>query len=172
LGAAKLKSFLSDMKNSQAKVIGPELIFDKIYDSIGFNDMENELFRHLVITRLFHSGSKLEAIDYLQRFLGTYRNIGEIYRFLDTLNSQLKEQAEQIAFDHTKSVLGGEIRIVFHDFTILHFEISDENDLHRIGFSNAGKHKRPQIYLELLVGLHGFTIGYEIFGGNIYVPVN
>jgi hypothetical protein len=69
----KLRSFFSDLKNSQVQVIGPELIFGKIYNFIGFNKIENELFRHLVITRLFHPGSKLKAIDYLQRFLGVYK---------------------------------------------------------------------------------------------------
>jgi len=165
---AKLRSYLGVMKNSQVQVIGPELIFGKIYDSIGFNQIENELFRHLVITRLFHPGSKLKAIDYLQRFLGVHKDISEIYRFLDKLNSQLKEQVEQIAFEHTKAVLGGEISIVFYDLTTLHFEAADEDDLRRTGFSKVGKHKNPQIYLGLLVGLHGFAIGYDIFEGNIY----
>ena len=86
---AKLESFISDLSNSQVQVIGPELIFGKIYDTIGFNQVESDLFRHLVITRLFHHGSKLEAIDYLQRFSGVSKYISEIYRFLDKLNSQL-----------------------------------------------------------------------------------
>ncbi len=65
---AKLESFISDLSNSQVQVIGPELIFGKIYNAIGFNQIENDMFRHLVITRLFHTGSKLKAIDYLYRF--------------------------------------------------------------------------------------------------------
>lgn len=164
----KLKSYLSTLKNSHVQVIGPELIFGRIYDSIGFNQIDSELFRHLVITRLFHPGSKLKAIDYLQRFLGVYKSISEIYRFLDRLNSQLKTQVEQIAFEHTKGVLGGKISIVFYDLTTLHFEAADEDDLRRTGFSKVGKHKNPQIYLGLLVGLQGFAIGYDIFEGNIY----
>ena len=66
---AYLSSFLSSLKNSQIQVIGPELIFGKIYDAIGFNQIENDLFRHLVITRLFQPGSKLKTIDYMNRFL-------------------------------------------------------------------------------------------------------
>jgi transposase len=165
---AKLESFISDLSNSQVQVIGPELIFGKIYDTIGFNQVESDLFRHLVITRLFHPGSKLKAIDYLQRFLGVNKDVSEIYRFLDKLNSQLKDQVEQIAFEHTKRVLGGEISIVFYDMTTLHFEATDEDDLRRTGFSKVGKHKNPQIYLGLLVGLQGFVIGYDIFEGNIF----
>ena len=32
-------------------LIGPELLIGKIFDEIGFNKIEDELFRHLVITR-------------------------------------------------------------------------------------------------------------------------
>lgn len=165
---AKIESFIGDLSNDQVQVIGPELIFGRIYDAIGFSQIENDLFRHLVITRLFHPGSKLKAIDYLHRFLNVDLQVDEIYRFLDQLRGQLKDQVEQIAFEHTERVLGGEISIVFYDLTTLHFEAADEDDLRRTGFSKVGKHKNPQIYLGLLVGLHGFAIGYDIFEGNIY----
>lgn len=165
---AKLEIFISTLKNSQVQVIGPELIFGKIYNAIGFNHVESDLFRHLVITRLYQPGSKLKTIDYLQRFLGIDKDISEIYRFLDKLNTQLKDQVEQIAFEHTKTVLGGKISIVFYDMTTLHFEAADEDDLRRTGFSKVGKHQKPQIYLGLLVGLQGFAIGYDIFEGNIF----
>ena len=165
---AMLESFISTLKNSQVQVIGPELIFGRIYDAIGFNKVESDLFRHLVITRLFHPGSKLKTIDYLQRFLSVDKEVNEIYRFLDKLTAQLKNQVEQIAFEHTKSVLGGKISIVFYDMTTLHFEAAEEDDLRRTGFSKVGKHQNPQIYLGLLVGLQGFAIGYDIFEGNIF----
>ena len=164
----QIESFISSLSNDSVQVIGPELIFGKIYDSIGFNKIESDLFRHLVITRLFHPGSKLKAIDYLFRFLNVDLQVDEIYRFMDKLSGQLKEQVEQIAFEHTKSVLGGEISIVFYDLTTLHFEAADEDDLRRTGFSKVGKHKNPQIYLGLMVGLDGFAIGYDVFEGNIY----
>ena len=164
----QIESFISSLSNDSVQVIGPELIFGKIYDSIGFNKIESDLFRHLVITRLFHPGSKLKAIDYLFRFLNVDLQVDEIYRFMDKLSGQLKEQVEQIAFEHTKSVLGEEISIVFYDLTTLHFEAADEDDLRRTGFSKVGKHKNPQIYLGLLVGLDGFAIGYDVFEGNIY----
>jgi transposase len=165
---AFLESFLGLLNNSQIQVIGPELIFGKIYDAIGFNRIDNDMFRHLVITRLYQPGSKLKSIDYMQRFLNISKSIDEIYRFLDKLNSELKPAVEQIAFEHTRSVLGGRISVVFYDMTTLHFEASDEDDLRRTGFSKAGKHQNPQIYLGLLVGLQGFAIGYDIFEGNIF----
>jgi transposase len=165
---AKIESFVNSLSNQSVQVIGPELIFGRIYDSIGFNQIDSDLFRHLVITHLFHPGSKLKAIDYLFRFLHVDLNVDDLYRFMDKLRDQLKSQVEQVAFEHTQKVLGGRINIVFYDLTTLHFEAADEDDLRRTGFSKVGKHKNPQIYLGLLVGLHGFAIGYDIFEGNIY----
>ena len=46
---AIVESFLNTLNNSNVRVIGPELIFGKIYDSIGFNKIEEKLFRQLVI---------------------------------------------------------------------------------------------------------------------------
>jgi hypothetical protein len=33
-------------------LVGPELLLGRIFDEIGFNEIKDELFRHLVITRL------------------------------------------------------------------------------------------------------------------------
>ena len=110
---ALIESFLNNLHNAQVQVIGPELIFGKIYDKIGFGVISNDLFRHLVITRLYHPGSKLKTIDYLLRFRGIYKNSDEIYRFLDKLSSELKKDVEQIAFAHTRNVLNGNISMVF-----------------------------------------------------------
>jgi len=165
---ALVDSFLSSLSNAQIQVIGPELIFGRIYDALGFDQVPEELFRHLVICRLYHPGSKLKTIDYLQRFLGVHKQVDEIYRFLDTLQAHHKTVVEQIAFAHTQQVLGGRPSIVFYDLTTLHFEASDEDDLRKTGFSKVGKHQNPQIYIGLLVGLSGFPIGYDLFEGNIF----
>ena len=161
-------SVFDSLNNASVRTVGPEIIFGSIFDHIGFNAVSEELFRHLVIARLAFPLSKLKTIDYLYRFQGVTLNIDTVYRFLDKLNSQLKEQVEQIAFAHTKRVLGGQISIVFYDMTTLYFEASDEDDLRKTGFSKDGKHQQPQIFLGLLVGLEGYAIGYDIFEGNIY----
>lgn len=154
--------------NASVRTVGPEIIFGKIYDSIGFNKIKEELFRHLVIARLAFPLSKLKTIEYLYRFQGITLDVDAVYRFLDKLNNNLKERVEQIAFAHTLKILDGKISIVFYDMTTLYFEASDEDDLRKAGFSKDGKHQNPQIFLGLLVGLGGYAIGYDIFEGNIY----
>jgi transposase len=165
---AAIEQAFSILNNASIRTLGPEIIFGKIYDSIGFDAIDESLFRHLVIARLAFPLSKLKTIDYLYRYQGTSLDIDAVYRFLDKLNDKLKPQAEQIAFAHTQKVLNNNISVVFYDMTTLYFEASDEDDLRKTGFSKDGKHQCPQIYIGLLVGLGGYAIGYDIFEGNTY----
>lgn len=159
---------LSTISNGDIRTVGPEIVFGKIYDSIGFNQIEESMFRHLVISRLTFPLSKLKTIEYLFRYQGVSLCIDSVYRFLDKLNNQLKKQVENIAYAHTLKVLKGNISVVFYDMTTLYFEASDEDDLRKTGFSKDGKHQNPQIFIGLLVGLGGYAIGYDIFEGNTY----
>lgn len=156
------------LNNASIRTLGPELIFGRIYDYIGFRAIGEELFRHLVVARLAFPLSKLKTIEYLYRYQGTNLDIDAVYRFLDKLNGKLKPQVEQIAFEHTRRVLKNNISVVFYDMTTLYFEASDEDDLRKTGFNKDGKHQCPQIYIGLLVGLGGYAIGYDIFEGDIY----
>lgn len=162
-----IESFIDNISNSQIEVVGPELVFGRIFDYIGYEVIEESLFRHLVIARLAYPGSKLKTVEYIQRYQNIEISIDSIYRFLDTLESELKIQVEDISFARTREILGGEIEIVFYDMTTLYFEASDEDDLRKTGFSKDGKHQCPQIYIGLLVGKDGYAIGYDIFEGNI-----
>ena len=163
-----VEKVFESLHNSSIQTLGPELVFGKIFDYIGFNQVGEDLFRHLVISRLAFPLSKLKTIEYLYRYQGVMLDIDAVYRFLDKLNSKLKEQVEQIAFTHTKKVLEGNISVVFYDMTTLYFEASDEDDLRKTGFSKDGRHQNPQIFIGLLVGLGGYAIGYDIFEGNSY----
>lgn len=189
-GEDRLNEFIAGLHNAQIQVAGPELIFGALYDRIGYDAINNELFRHLVICRLFNPGSKLRTIDYLQRYLGVGYDVAQIYRFLDKLcvfkidddgsikrdenglvvrsKTDIKAQVERISFEHTKKVTGGSVEVVFYDMTTLYFEAAEEDDLRKAGFSKDGKHSCPQIFLGLLVTTGGNPIGYEIYEGNIF----
>ena len=163
-----IEGVFSSLSNSSIRTVGPELIFGRIYDYIGFGRIKEELFRHLVISRLAFPLSKLKTTEYLYRYQGRSVDVDAIYRFLDKLNSTLKDVVEQISFAHTQRILKGNISVVFYDMTTLYFEASDEDDLRKMGFSKDGKHSNPQILIGLLVGLGGYAIGYDIFEGNTY----
>ncbi len=163
-----IDNIFDSLNNSSIRVVEPELIFGKNYDKIGFNQIDEELFRHLVISRLAFPLSKLKTIEYLYRYQGVSLNKDVVYRFLDKLTDQLKNKVELIAFNHTKQILAGNISVVFYGMTTLCFEASDEDDLRKTGFGKDGKHSNPQIFLGLLVSFGGYAIGYDIFEGNTY----
>lgn len=162
-----VKNFIESVSNLQIRTIGPELIFGKLFDKIGFNIVKEELFRHIVIARLAYPTSKLKTADYLYRYQGVQIEEDVIYRFLDKLNKNYKDTVEKVAFEYTKKTLKN-IAIVFYDMTTLYFESEDEDDLRKIGFSKDGKFQNPQIMLGLLVGENGYPIGYDIFKGNTF----
>lgn len=163
-----VEEVFGSLSNASIRTVGPEIIFGRIYDHIGYNEIDEDLFRHLVIARLAFPLSKLKTVEYLYRYQGVSIDIDTVYRFLDKLNNQLQRQVEQITFRNTLKVLKGKISIVFYDMTTLYFEASDEDDLRKTGFSKDGKHQNPQIFLGLLVGLGGYAIGYDIYEGDIY----
>ncbi|NIA18448.1 MAG: IS1634 family transposase, partial [Actinobacteria bacterium] len=162
-----IKDFADNLNNLQIRSVGPEIIFGRLFDRIGFNAIKNDLFRHITIARLVHPASKLKTVDYLRRYRGINIEIDTIYRFLDELDKIHKKTAERIAFKHTKQILKN-ITVVFYDMTTLYFEAEDEDDLRKIGFSKDGKFQNPQIMIGLLVGENGYPIGYDIFEGNTF----
>jgi len=164
----QIEQLFASLSNSSLRIVGPELIFGKIYDSIGFGTLAEDLFRHLIISRIAYPLSKLKTVDYLYRYQGLTVSVDTVYRFLDKLNDSLKEQVERISFAHTLKVLDGKISVVFYDMTTLYFEAEDEDDLRKTGFSKDGKHSNPQIFLGLLVATGGYAIGYDIYEGNIF----
>lgn len=164
---AVVENFLDSVACAHIRTIGPELIFGALFDRIGFNEVTEELFRHLVVARLAFPTSKLKTVDYLYRYRGILTHEDAIYRFLDTLNKEHKERVERIAYEHTKKTLGT-ISVVFYDMTTLYFDAEDEDDLRRIGFSKDGKFQNPQIMIGLLVGEGGYPIGYDMFEGNTF----
>jgi len=159
--------FLSCVRNSHIRTIGPELIFGRLFDRIGFGVIPDRLFRDIVIVRLAYPTSKLKTVDYLYRYQGKKISVDSVYRFLDRLNDSYKEQVEGIAFQYSRSILKS-LSVVFYDVTTLYFENEDEDDLRKMGFSKDGKFEHPQIMLGLLVGERGYPIGYDIFEGNTF----
>lgn len=160
-------NFLKYNKSLKIKVVGPELLLGKIFDSIGFNVIEDKLFRHMVLSRLVQPLSKLKTVDYLRRYQGIRLSVQSLYDSLDRLDKLYKEKVEQIAFEHSKKILKT-ISVVFYDMTTVYFEAEDEDDLRVVGFSKDGKFQKPQIMLGLLVGEYGYPIAYEVFKGNTF----
>lgn len=148
------------------KLIGIDLVLGKIFDQIGFGQIEDELFRDLVLYRLVYPKSKLKTTEFLYRYQQKSYSEDDVYRYMDKLYNSKKELVQQISFEHTRTILGEQISVVFYDVTTIYFEIDNEDELRKTGFSKEGKHQNPQIVLGLLVGKEGYPLAYDVFEGN------
>ena len=162
------KQAVEDFFNSirQMNLVGLELLLGKIFDEIGFNQIREDIFKHLVIQRIAFPNSKLKTVEYLRRYHHIDWTEDKVYRYLDKLHSSQKELIQQISYNHTLKILNDVISVVFYDVTTLYFQIDNEDEIRKRGFSKEGRHQNPQIVLGLLVSIDGYPLAYEIFEGN------
>lgn len=147
---------------------GTQLLLGRIYDSIGFNAIEDDVLRHLVIARLTQPRSKLATVDYLKSYYDEDVDLNRIYRYMDKLHSTQQELAQSISVEHTRSLFGGRLGLVFYDVTTLYFESAAEDELRSPGFSKDGKTAETQVVLGLLVSEGGYPLSYSVFNGKQY----
>lgn len=106
---------------------GTQLILDKVFKSIGFDQIGDDILKHLVIARLSQPMSKSGTVSYLKDYFDEDIHYQKIYRYMDTLNNTKQEQIQRISVEHTRKIMGGEIGLMFYDVTTLYFE-SDMSD--------------------------------------------
>ena len=126
------KRFLSNIDN--VLINGTQLLLDQVYDSIDFNQIPDEILRHLVIARVSQPKSKLATVDYLKSYYDEDVDLNHIYRYMDKLYNTQVELAQQISVEHTQKMFGGKIGLMFYDVTTLYFETAQTDVLREPGF--------------------------------------
>ena len=158
--------FLSNIENILLN--GTQLILDKVFRATGFDTIQDEVFKQLVIARLSHPMSKSATVEYLKSHFDEDVELHHIYRYLDKLHNSQQELIQRISVEHTRKILGGKIGLLFYDVTTLYFETDKMDELRTSGFSKDGKHSQPQVVLGLLVSRGGYPLSYSIFNGSQY----
>jgi transposase len=157
---AQIEEVLSRVSN--VLINGCDLILDRVFDAVGFNKINDNVFRHLVKARLSYPASKAATVEYLKNHFDEDVDLSRIYRYLDKLNDRQHEIVQDISVGHTMKLFGGNIGVLFYDVTTLYFETDKEDELRKTGFSKEGKHSNPQVILGLLVSLDGYPLAYCI----------
>ncbi len=165
---AEYRSMLSKVDRTLLNM--PQTILNSIYGRIGFNAIDDDILRHLVVARVCQPMSKVATVDYLKSYFDEDVRLHNIYRYMDRLYNTQREKVQQISVEHTMKVLGGRIGLVFYDVTTLYFESMPQPDdeLRQAGFSKDGKTAESQIVLGLLVSEDGYPLSYSIFNGSQY----
>lgn len=135
--------FLKNNDTLKVRVIEPELILGKLYNKIGFKIIENELLRHLVITRIVYPGSKLKTVDYIHRYTEKLIDIDKVYRFLDKLNNKYKSEVERVVYNYTRKALKENISVVFYDITSLYFESASHSPVFQQSLQTFSEPRNP-----------------------------
>lgn len=63
----------------------PRQILDRVYDSIGFQSIDDGVFRSLVMARLSFSASKRATVEYLKSHFAEDHSLYRIYRYINLL---------------------------------------------------------------------------------------
>jgi len=161
-----IEHLLSNIEN--ILINGTQLILNQVFRVVGFDVIEDEILKHLVIARLCQPSSKTGTADYLKSYFDEDILLHKIYRYLDRLNDTQKDKIQKISVEHTQKILGGQIGLVFYDVTTLYFETDTGDEFRKTGFSKDGKHSQPQVVLGLLVSEGGYPLAYFIHEGNKY----
>lgn len=141
-----------------------DLILDRVFDRVGFNCIEDAVFRKLVKARLSYPTSKAATMEYLKNHFDDDVDLSKIYRYLDKLSDRQHEVVQDISVRHTAKLFRGDIGVLFYDVTTLYFEADYEDDLRK----TEGRHSNPRIILGLLVSPRGYPLVYCIHEGNKY----
>jgi hypothetical protein len=144
-----------------------QLLYDVlggVYDWLGFDTVDDAVFRDLVIARIVEPTSKADAARVLADLGADTVSYRTIQRHLGKVNTgSYREQVVAKCFTHAAD--RGGLSLLLYDVTTLYFEAENEDDLRKVGYS---KERRidPQIVVGLLVDRSGFPLEVSCFEGN------
>ncbi len=133
-----------------------------LYNSLGFHQLNDDIFAYLCIARLVEPTSKLDSIRVLSELGVINIDKNKLYRCLQQIIA--KEYRKTIAaccFAHAASG----ITLILYDVTSLYFEVQENDDYRKSGMSKE-RRLEPQIIVGLLVDQYGFPLGLRSFEGN------
>lgn len=135
-----------------------------VYTSLGFDVVEDRVFRDLVIARVVEPTSLLDADRVLAGRGRTAASLSTRKRTLRRAQTHaFRDRLAEACFAHAATC--GDVSLVLYDTTTLYFEAENEDELRRIGYSKE-RRVDPQIVVGLLVDRNGFPLEIGCYEGN------
>jgi hypothetical protein len=135
-----------------------------IYDWVGFDVVDDAVFRDLVIARIVEPTSKADSLRVLADLGAEPMSYKTIQRHLTKVNSgKYRDTIAGKCFTHAAD--RGTLSLLLYDVTTLYFEAENEDDLRKVGYSKE-RRVDPQIVVGLLVDRTGFPLEIGCFEGN------
>lgn len=140
----------------------------KVFVDFNFNKYAKKIFQDLVIAQILEPSSKRQNLLFLERFFDIKHNLNNLYSYLSTYDSKLKDNLEKELIIIAQKHFNFDFSFVLYDVTTLYFESFKNDEFKRPGFSKDNKHNQPQIVIGLIVTEQGFPVFYEVFAGNTF----
>lgn len=135
-----------------------------IYADLGFDVVDDAVFRDLVIARVVEPTSQLDADRVLAELGRVSASHSTRKRTLRRAHAgTYRDQIATACFNH--AVGHGDVSLVLYDVTTLYFEAEKEDDLRKVGYSKE-RRVDPQNVVGLLVDRHGFPLEIGCYEGN------
>jgi Transposase DDE domain len=139
-------------------------VLGAVYDWLGFDAVDDAVFRDLVIARVVEPTSKVDAARVLADLGAKTLSYRTIQRHLAKVNTDnYRDVIAGRCFTHAAD--RGGLSLLLYDVTTLYFEAENEDDLRKIGYSKE-RRVDPQIVVGLLVDRTGFPLEVGCFEGN------
>jgi hypothetical protein len=139
-------------------------VLGAVYDWLGFDEVDDAVFRDLVIARIVEPTSKVDAARVLTDLGADTVSYRTIQRHLVKVNTGgYRDAIAGKCFTH--AVDRGGLSLLLYDVTTLYFEAENEDDLRKVGYSKE-RRVDPQIVVGLLVDRTGFPLEIGCFEGN------
>lgn len=136
---------------------------DHEYQRIGFECINDEVFKQLVLARIIEPTSKLDTIRVLEELGLAAPSNSSIHRCLKRINTNnYRDDVSSKCFQHVEP---SALTLVLYDVTTLYFEIQREDEYRKPGLSKE-RRLEPQITIGLLVDENGFPLEVTSFEGN------
>jgi hypothetical protein len=138
-------------------------VLNGVYDTLGFNAVDDLVFRQLVLVRIIEPASKLDTIRILDGLGLDAPSNTSIHRCLKrTVDNKYRDAVSGMCFKRTAKTA---LTLVLYDVTTLYFEIQKDDEYRKPGLSKE-RRLEPQITLGLLVDRSGFPLEIQSFEGN------
>ncbi|MDR0538776.1 MAG: hypothetical protein LBH04_12155 [Tannerellaceae bacterium] len=76
---------------------GTQLVLNHVFKMLGFDKIDDEILKHLVVSRICQPRSKVATVDYLKSYYDEDVELYKNYRYLDKLQDSQKDAVQQIS---------------------------------------------------------------------------
>lgn len=153
----------------QAKVVGSASrllweVLENAYAKIGFDAIDDDAFKQLVLARVVEPTSKSDTPRVLASLGVPSFSVRTFHRCLErVVDLDYQDQVSRTAFKY--ATRDGKLALALFDTTTLHFESERADELRGMGKSKEGRFG-PQVQYGLLADRTGFPLEFVLFPGN------